>query len=111
MSKMRLLSFVVMLLCVVGCDKNDCTGELSVSFVNTAPDLVISIYSINNENIPILEKKINGKYELTLPLNEGDYILLPYSSSVFYNKMGFQILHGKTTSIHYDSNNSGKVED
>lgn len=97
----------------VGCDNDDVSmsGQLELKFSNHATDLEVSIYSLTDNSVPIVKKKVYSGVTLYIPLNIGDYVIQPFASGVFYNKVGFQIQQDRTTTIVYDSNNAGKVQD
>ena len=86
-------------------------GNLNISFSNRSSDIILSIYSIENETIPIYKVSMDNRAEINIPLNVGNYIIKPYSSSTFYGSMGFQIMKNKTTYIEFDNNNIGTVMD
>ncbi len=85
-------------------------GHLFVTFENIPSDLQVVIYSAYNEQTPIYKGVLdkNGIFEHNL--NIGDYILKPYSNSIFYTKIGFQIQQDKTIHIKYNASNIGKAE-
>lgn len=106
MSKKVLLLWGLLLLFFYSCS-NDEQG-VSISFANPPTD--ISVYSVCNEKVPICEVTMRGKSEITISLNEGNYIVLPYSKSHFYEKVGFSVTRNEITSIKYDSKNIGEVQ-
>lgn len=105
----KLIGLLLSLLVLSGCNKTiSFDGILSVSFYNHPSDLEISIFSIENETIPITTISPNNKGSLELNLNIGNYIIQPHSSSNYYPSKGFQINQDKTTSLIYDENNNCK---
>ena len=102
---------LIAILSLTSCEKKDISfcGKLTVSFTNYVDDLDIRIYSIQNESYPIYDNPIDNK-NVEIELNAGNYIISPYSSSIFYPKIAFQISPDKTTSVYYDSSNNGSVK-
>lgn len=85
-------------------------GHLLVTFENITSDLQVVIYSAYNEQIPIYEGLLNKNGTFEHDLNIGNYILIPYSNSIFYKKIGFQIQQDKTIHIKYNTSNIGEIE-
>lgn len=116
---MKIIRFLTLSLAVImlattnsGCEKDETqtTGTVKVIFVNHPSDLGVGIAPAENTDVylfgilkpdeGVLEKKLNG----------GNYLLIPWSPSVFYNSVGFQIIAGETTVIRYGDDNAGYVE-
>lgn len=112
--KCLFIPLMLMLFICSSCSKEDdvtLTGNLELSFYNSSSELRVQIFTIENEQKPIYEFPMQGKTKINVPLNMGNYIIRPYttSSSTFYASTGFQIVQGKTTSIIYDEHNDNSV--
>jgi len=106
-----LLFFLFISICFSCLKEDDLkqNGRVNISFANKLPDIQLSVYSIDNETTPIYEVSMDNRVDIEIPLNVGNYILKPYSSSAFYGKTGFQIMKDNTTYIEFDKNNIGIV--
>ena len=112
LSAVKVLLFFLFISICFSCLKEDDlkqNGRVNISFTNKHPDIILSVYSIDNETTPIYEVSMDNRVDIEIPLNEGNYILKPYSSSAFYGKTGFQIMKDNTTYIEFDKNNIGIV--
>ena len=112
LSAVKVLLFFLFISICFSCLKEDDlkqNGRVNISFTNKHPDIKLSVYSIDNETIPIYEVSMDNRVDIEIPLNVGNYILKPYSSSAFYGKTGFQIMKDNTTYIEFDKNNIGIV--
>ena len=100
---------------MANCSKEEISNEgvLSVKFSNVPSDLSVYIFTTENTDFPIYSNiKPDADGLIEMGLNFGNYIISPYSASgtVFTNN-GFQIKSNKTTSIVYDSNNIGHLQE
>ena len=112
LSAAKVLLFILFISICFSCLKEDDlkqNGRVNISFTNKHPDIKLSVYSIDNETTPIYEVSMDNRVDIEIPLNAGNYILKPYSSSAFYGKTGFQIMKDNTTYIEFDKNNIGIV--
>ena len=112
LSAAKVLLFFLFISICFSCLKEDDlkqNGRVNISFTNKHPDIILSVYSIDNEITPIYEVSMDNRVDIEIPLNAGNYILKPYSSSAFYGKTGFQIMKDNTTYIEFDKNNIGIV--
>lgn len=112
LSAVKVLLFFLFISICFSCLKEDDlkqNGRVNISFTNKHPDIILSVYSIDNEITPIYEVSMDNRVDIEIPLNAGNYILKPYSSSAFYGKTGFQIMKDNTTYIEFDKNNIGIV--
>ena len=103
--KHRLSLLFALLICffIVSCeDDNAMEGKVYITFENSSSDLHIAIYSTCNEQVPIYDEILKNDEAFEYILNTGNYIVKPYSSTIFYGKTGFQILQNKTTHVQYD---------
>lgn len=107
------LIVVIVAFLVSNCKKDDTayTGTVQVTFVNHPNDLSVNIFPVENANIAVFGNlKPNGNGVLTQELNMGDYIIAPYSLTVYYGTSGFQVQAGKTTKITFDHNNMVHIQ-
>ena len=112
LSAVKVLLFFLFFSICFSCLKEDDlkqNGRVNISFTNKHPDIILSVYSIDNETTPIYEVSMDNRVDIEIPLNVGNYILKPYSSSAFDGKTGFQIMKDNTTYIEFDKNNIGIV--
>ncbi len=108
-----ILGILIFMTLITSCNEEEFAiiGKLEVSFSNNPSDLVVYVRPAENPEIVISPSlKTNSDGKLTYELNYGNYILQPWSSSTFFGDMGFQIKGGETTSIYFDSNNTGYIK-
>ena len=112
LSAAKVILFFLFISICFSCLKEDDlkqNGRVNISFTNKHPDIILSVYSIDNETTPIYEVSMDNRVDIEIPLNAENNIQKPYSSSAFYGKTGFQIMKDNTTYIEFDKNNIGIV--
>ncbi|MDR1985254.1 MAG: hypothetical protein LBQ28_10620 [Prevotellaceae bacterium] len=106
------LSIILLTILFTGCKKEYIVpnvGTVNISFANHPSYLGVEVFLAENTNVIIYSKAVSG-LKVTIQLNVGNYIILPYALYPnSFNPITIQLTPGKTVNVFYDEDNVGHI--
>ncbi|MDR3227249.1 MAG: hypothetical protein LBT56_06220 [Prevotellaceae bacterium] len=109
-----ILSAIFVVTLFAACSKDDVStvGTVNIAFADKPSDLVVQIFTIENERTAIYSKQLIGKKSVSVELNVGNYVIRPYAlslGSTLFTSVSFQITPNKNVNVSYNSNHIGSI--